>query len=51
MHELTFRRCPPPDLECADILPFDNVRVTYTLANPDPHGFDPDHNGVGCESG
>ncbi|HEX2707235.1 MAG TPA: hypothetical protein VHM66_04400 [Solirubrobacterales bacterium] len=36
---------PPPDLDCSDI-PFRNFKV---LA-PDPHHFDPDGNGVGCET-
>jgi uncharacterized protein DUF11 len=40
---------PPPALNCADIAPFTNIRVIDTAANPDPHGFDTDHNGVGCE--
>jgi len=37
---------PPPDLDCGDIT-FRRFRV---LA-PDPHHFDLDHDGVGCESG
>jgi uncharacterized repeat protein (TIGR01451 family) len=41
---------PPPDLNCADIAPFNNIRVIDTDANPDPHGFDPDHDGIGCGS-
>jgi len=36
---------PPPDLDCADVT-FRNFRV---LA-PDPHNFDGDHNGRGCEA-
>jgi micrococcal nuclease len=35
---------PPPDLDCSDI-PYRRLRV---LA-PDPHRFDGDHDGVGCE--
>ncbi len=35
---------PPPDLNCAGI-GFQNFRV---LA-PDPHRFDRDHDGIGCE--
>ena len=35
---------PPPDLDCADI-PYRNFRVVP----PDPHRFDGDHDGVGCE--
>ena len=36
---------PPPDLDCGDI-PFRNFKV---LA-PDPHHFDGDHDGIGCET-
>ena len=36
----------PPDLNCGDI----TFRRFQVLA-PDPHGFDGDHDGVGCESG
>ena len=35
----------PPDLDCGDI----SYRHFQVLA-PDPHGFDGDHDGVGCES-
>jgi len=35
---------PPPDLDCAEI-PYRNFRVLP----PDPHNFDGDHNGIGCE--
>ncbi|MDQ4078248.1 MAG: hypothetical protein M3220_18630 [Chloroflexota bacterium] len=35
---------PPPDLDCDDI-PFTNFRVLP----PDPHGFDDDNDGIGCE--
>ena len=37
---------PPPDLDCADI-PYRNFRVLP----PDPHRFDGDGDGIGCESG
>jgi hypothetical protein len=37
---------PPPDLDCADIA----FRRFIVLA-PDPHRFDGDHNGIGCENG
>jgi hypothetical protein len=40
---------PPPDLDCGDI-PFRNFRVIYTVPDPDPHRFDADHDGIGCES-
>lgn len=35
---------PPPDLDCRDI-PYRRFRVLP----PDPHGFDRDRDGVGCE--
>lgn len=37
---------PPPDLDCGDI-PHRRFRVLQ----PDPHRFDRDRNGIGCESG
>jgi len=37
---------PPPDLDCGDI-PYRRFRVLP----PDPHGFDADNDGIGCESG
>lgn len=36
---------PPPDLDCGDI-PFRNFKVLP----PDPHRFDRDRDGVGCEA-
>jgi hypothetical protein len=36
---------PSPDLNCADI-PFRR----FTVLPPDPHHFDGNHNGIGCES-
>ena len=36
---------PPPDLNCADV-PFTGFKVIP----PDPHHFDGDKDGVGCES-
>jgi len=36
----------PPDLDCDDI-PGSNFRVV----NNDPHGFDTDQDGIGCEAG
>lgn len=35
---------PPPDLDCGEI-PHRNFEVRA----PDPHRFDHDHDGVGCE--
>jgi len=37
---------PPPDLDCADVAP----HVNFTVLSPDPHGFDGDNDGVGCET-
>lgn len=36
---------PPPDLDCPDVQ-YKNFRVV----NGDPHGFDRDNDGIGCES-
>jgi PASTA domain len=36
---------PPPDLDCGDIS-YRNFKVL----SPDPHGFDGDHDGIGCET-
>jgi hypothetical protein len=36
---------PPPDLDCGDI-PWTN----FTVLAPDPHRFDGDRDGIGCES-
>jgi len=36
---------PPPDLDCGEI-PWRD----FTVLPPDPHGFDRDHDGIGCES-
>jgi micrococcal nuclease len=35
----------PPDLDCGDI----SFR-RFTVRPPDPHNFDGDHDGIGCES-
>jgi hypothetical protein len=35
---------PPPDLDCPDI----GVN-NFTVLSPDPHRFDADHDGIGCE--
>jgi micrococcal nuclease len=37
---------PPPDLDCRDI-PYRR----FTVRAPDPHRFDGDNDGIGCESG
>ena len=36
---------PPPDLDCGDI-----PQKNFTVLQPDPHGFDGNKDGVGCES-
>ena len=36
---------PPPDLDCGDIDYQD-----FTVEEPDPHRFDGDDDGIGCES-
>lgn len=36
---------PPPDLDCGDI-----GAKNFTVLSPDPHGFDGNNDGVGCES-
>lgn len=40
---------PPPDLNCGDI-PYRNFRVLWNVADPDPHHFDGDRDGIGCET-
>jgi hypothetical protein len=39
---------PPPDLDCSDVS-FRNFRVRWDVPSPDPHHFDGNHNGIGCE--
>jgi hypothetical protein len=36
---------PPPDLNCGDI-----SQKRFTVSGSDPHGFDRDNDGIGCES-
>jgi hypothetical protein len=36
---------PPPDLNCSDI-----PHRRFTVLAPDPHRFDTDGDGIGCES-
>jgi micrococcal nuclease len=40
---------PPPDLDCGQIS-YRNFRVIYNVPSPDPHRFDGDRDGIGCES-
>jgi len=35
----------PPDLDCGEIR-----YVNFSVLQPDPHGFDIDNDGIGCES-
>jgi len=37
---------PPPDLNCPDIFPL----TDFPVLPPDPHYFDADHDGIGCET-
>jgi hypothetical protein len=37
---------PPPDLDCGD----DGIPENFEVLPPDPHNFDPDNDGIGCES-
>jgi len=39
-------RSPPPDLDCGD----DGIRENFEVLPPDPYNFDPDNDGIGCES-
>lgn len=36
---------PPPDLNCPDI-----THRNFTVLPPDPHNFDTDNDGIGCET-
>jgi micrococcal nuclease len=36
---------PPPDLDCGDI-----ADRRFIVLPPDPHNFDGDANGIGCEA-
>jgi hypothetical protein len=36
---------PPPNLNCPDI-----SQKRFTVSGSDPHGFDRDNDGIGCES-
>jgi micrococcal nuclease len=35
----------PPDLDCVDV-----GRKNFTVLSPDPHHFDGDKDGIGCEA-
>jgi micrococcal nuclease len=40
---------PPPDRDCNDVSAR-NFRVRHDVRDPDPHHFDGDGNGIGCEA-
>ena len=40
---------PPPDLDCKNV-PDRHFTVRWDVPDPDPHHFDGNHDGVGCES-
>ena len=40
---------PPPHLKCSDI-PYANFVVRWDVPRPDPHHFDKDRDGIGCET-
>lgn len=40
---------PPPDLDCSDI-PYRRFEVRWDIPDPDPHKFDGDKDGIGCEA-
>jgi hypothetical protein len=40
---------PPPRLQCSDI-PYANFVVRWDVPRPDPHHFDKDRDGIGCET-
>ena len=40
---------PPPDLDCGDVSQ-KRFTVRWDVPDPDPHGFDHDRDGIGCES-
>jgi hypothetical protein len=40
---------PPPDLDCGDIA-YRNFQVRWDVADPDPHQFDGNKDGIGCQT-
>jgi micrococcal nuclease len=40
---------PPPDLDCRNVT-YRHFTVRWDVPDPDPHHFDGNHDGVGCES-
>jgi micrococcal nuclease len=45
----SLHQAAPLDLSCPDI-PYTNFRVLWNVPDPDPHGFDRDRDGIGCET-
>jgi micrococcal nuclease len=41
---------PPPDLDCKDVQ-YRRFAVRWDVPDPDPHHFDGDRDGIGCETG
>jgi hypothetical protein len=41
---------PPPDLNCDYVAPRSRFTVRHDVVDPDPHGFDSDQGGEGCET-
>ena len=41
---------PPPDLDCGDKEVRDKGYSNFPVRQPDPHRFDGDNDGIGCES-
>jgi hypothetical protein len=43
---IVFRQPPPPNLNCDD----EGVPENFEVSGSDPHGFDRDNDGIGCET-
>jgi hypothetical protein len=43
---------PPPDLNCSDLNPqqYPGAKPNFRVVGGDPHNFDSDHDGFGCET-
>jgi len=41
---------PPPDLDCSDLPKKLGIREPIAVRSPDPHRFDRDRDGIGCET-
>lgn len=40
---------PPPDLDCAEIVPLKKFRVLHDIPNADDHHLDGNNDGIGCQ--